>query len=120
MDPLSARSRTKSKPPGIGHMAKRTKITVAHGDGIGPEVMRATLDVLEAAGAPLDYEVVEIGEAAYRKGVTSGIPADRSARFCSTSWYSGSALMAATVSSGTFTPRSERRVRATSRCPSSP
>ncbi len=57
-------------------MAKRTKITVAYGDGIGPEVMRATLDVLEEAGAPLDYDVIEIGEAAYRKGVTSGIPAE--------------------------------------------
>lgn len=57
-------------------MAARTKVTVAHGDGIGPEVMRATLDVLAAAEVPLDYDVVEIGEAVYRKGVTSGIPAD--------------------------------------------
>lgn len=57
-------------------MDKRAKITVAHGDGIGPEIMRATLDVLAAAGVPLDYDVVEIGEAAYRKGVTSGIPAE--------------------------------------------
>jgi isocitrate dehydrogenase len=49
-------------------------ITVAHGDGIGPEIMEATLRVLEAAGAPLRYEVVEIGEKAYREGHTSGIP----------------------------------------------
>ena len=47
-------------------MANRKRVTVAHGDGIGPEIMRATLGVLEAAGVPLDFDVVEIGEAAYR------------------------------------------------------
>jgi isocitrate dehydrogenase len=54
-------------------MEKR-RITVAYGDGIGPEIMRATLRILEAAGAPLDYDVIEIGEAVYRKGILSGIP----------------------------------------------
>ncbi|GAB5535026.1 MAG: NADP-dependent isocitrate dehydrogenase [Rubricoccaceae bacterium] len=48
-------------------------IAVAHGDGIGPEIMRATLRVLEAAGAPLRYETVEVGEAVYKSGHTSGI-----------------------------------------------
>ena len=37
-------------------------VTVARGDGIGPEIMDATLRVLEAAGAPLRYDVIEIGE----------------------------------------------------------
>jgi isocitrate dehydrogenase len=49
-------------------------VTVARGDGIGPEIMDATLRVLEAAKAPLRFEDVEIGEAAYRQGHTSGIP----------------------------------------------
>ncbi|GAB5521281.1 MAG: NADP-dependent isocitrate dehydrogenase [Rhodothermales bacterium] len=53
-------------------MSTPTKVTVAYGDGIGPEIMKATLRILEAAGAPLDYEVVEIGEAMYLKGHTSG------------------------------------------------
>jgi isocitrate dehydrogenase len=53
-----------------------TTITVARGDGIGPEIMDATLEILEAAGAPLKYDFIEIGEAVYRKGITSGIPAD--------------------------------------------
>jgi isocitrate dehydrogenase len=54
----------------------RTKITVAEGDGIGPEIMKATLDILEAAGADLDIETVSLGEQIYLSGVTSGIPDD--------------------------------------------
>jgi isocitrate dehydrogenase len=50
-----------------------TAITVAHGDGIGPEIMKATLRILEAAGAKLDIEEIEIGESVYRRGHTSGI-----------------------------------------------
>ncbi len=53
-----------------------TRITVAYGDGIGPEIMRAVLAILNAAGADLEYDVIEIGEAVYRRGVTSGIPAE--------------------------------------------
>ena len=48
-------------------------IAVAYGDGIGPEIMEATLRILEAAGAPLRYDVIEIGERIYRQGHTSGI-----------------------------------------------
>lgn len=50
------------------------RITVARGDGIGPEIMQATLDILDAAGAPLEYEFIEVGEALYKEGITSGIP----------------------------------------------
>ena len=53
--------------------ADTTTIAVAYGDGIGPEITRATLRVLEAAGAPLAYDVVEVGEAVFRAGHTSGI-----------------------------------------------
>jgi isocitrate dehydrogenase len=49
-------------------------VTVARGDGIGPEIMAATLRVLEAAGARLAVEEIEIGEQAYLAGHTSGIP----------------------------------------------
>ena len=54
-------------------MTKKTPVTIAYGDGIGPEIMEATLDVLNKAGAQLDYEEIEIGEAVYKRGVTSGI-----------------------------------------------
>ena len=48
-------------------------ITVAHGDGIGPEIMKASLRVLTAAGAALEIEPIEIGDAVYRAGHSSGI-----------------------------------------------
>lgn len=53
-------------------MAK-TPITVAYGDGIGPEIMTATLRIIQAAGAQLDIETVEIGEKVYKRGVDSGM-----------------------------------------------
>lgn len=54
-------------------MTSKTPITLARGDGIGPEIMEATLNVLEAAGARLEYEEIEIGKAVYERGVTNGI-----------------------------------------------
>ena len=54
-------------------MAQKTPITVAHGDGIGPEIMQATLQILQAAGAQIAPEVIEIGEKIYKSGHTSGI-----------------------------------------------
>jgi isocitrate dehydrogenase len=53
----------------------RTAITVAHGDGIGPEIMAATLHVLREAGARLDIETIEIGEKVYARGHAAGIEA---------------------------------------------
>jgi len=53
---------------------QKIPITVAHGDGIGPAIMDATLKILQAADAPLDYEKIEIGEKVYLQGNTSGIP----------------------------------------------
>ena len=50
-----------------------TPITIAHGDGIGPEIMAATLHVLEKAGAQLKYETIEIGEKVYQRGIPTGI-----------------------------------------------
>src|SRR5688572_23747240 len=53
-------------------MANRP-ITVAYGDGIGPEIMAATLHILKEAGARLDMEVIDVGEKVYLSGNTSGI-----------------------------------------------
>jgi isocitrate dehydrogenase len=49
------------------------KITVAKGDGIGPEIMDATLKILFAAGAEIETEEIEIGEKVYTRGHTAGI-----------------------------------------------
>ncbi|MCX7616774.1 MAG: NADP-dependent isocitrate dehydrogenase [Tepidiforma sp.] len=54
-------------------MTAKVPVTVARGDGIGPEIMDATLRILEAAGAALDIEEIEIGEKAYMKGYSAGI-----------------------------------------------
>jgi isocitrate dehydrogenase len=48
-------------------------ITVARGDGIGPEIMDATLRILEAAGARLEIQEVQIGEKVYQAGHSAGI-----------------------------------------------
>src|SRR6187455_835541 len=54
-------------------MSTRIPITVANGDGIGPEIMAATLRILEASGAPLEIETIDIGEKVYLAGNSSGI-----------------------------------------------
>lgn len=50
-----------------------TRITVAKGDGIGPEIMDATLEIILAAGAKLEIDEIEVGEKVYLAGNTSGI-----------------------------------------------
>ncbi|MDI1242159.1 MAG: NADP-dependent isocitrate dehydrogenase, partial [bacterium] len=50
-----------------------TAITVAYGDGIGPEIMDATLKIITAAGARLEIEKIDIGEKEYLSGNTAGI-----------------------------------------------
>jgi isocitrate dehydrogenase len=52
---------------------KKIPITVAHGDGIGPEIMAATLKILEAAGAPLEIQTIEVGQKLFERGVMTGI-----------------------------------------------
>ncbi|MFM7193556.1 MAG: isocitrate/isopropylmalate family dehydrogenase, partial [Bacteroidota bacterium] len=49
------------------------RITIAKGDGIGPEIMEATLSILRAAGARLEYDEIGVGEKIYLAGNTSGI-----------------------------------------------
>lgn len=48
-------------------------ITVAYGDGIGPEIMEAVLRILSEAKAKLSIETIEVGEQLYKKGFTSGL-----------------------------------------------
>ncbi len=53
-------------------MAK-AKVAVAKGDGIGPEIMGAALNILDAAGAELEIHDVKIGEEVYLNGHMAGI-----------------------------------------------
>ncbi|NCI47518.1 NADP-dependent isocitrate dehydrogenase [Sediminibacterium soli] len=50
-----------------------TKIAVAKGDGIGPEIMAAVLSVFDAARVPLDYEFVDMGKWVFDKGYSNGM-----------------------------------------------
>jgi isocitrate dehydrogenase len=50
-----------------------TKITVAKGDGIGPEIMDATLKIIFSAGADLELDEILVGEKVYLAGNSSGI-----------------------------------------------
>ncbi len=50
-----------------------TRITVAKGDGIGPEIMDATLSILKAADAQIEIEEIEVGEKVYLSGHSTGI-----------------------------------------------
>lgn len=52
----------------------KTPITIAYGDGIGPEIMTATLRILEAANALIAPEVIEVGKKIYLQGYSTGIP----------------------------------------------
>ncbi|MFA9200444.1 MAG: NADP-dependent isocitrate dehydrogenase [Cypionkella sp.] len=56
--------------------ATAAPVTVAVGDGIGPEIMEASLRVLAAAGARLDIEEIALGESVYRAGHSAGITPD--------------------------------------------
>ena len=57
-------------------LISKIPVTVAHGDGIGPEIMGSVLSILDAAGAALEVDTIEIGEAAYLNGFSSGISPD--------------------------------------------
>ena len=50
-----------------------TKIAVAKGDGIGPEIMDAVLHIFNAAKVPLEYEFVDMGKWVFDKGFSNGM-----------------------------------------------
>lgn len=57
----------------VPNSARPIPITIAAGDGVGPEIMAAVRQILDASGAPLVYEEIELGEKVYRQGISSGI-----------------------------------------------
>lgn len=69
-------SHTLASPQSKSEISKSIKVAIANGDGIGPEIMEATLRILNAAGAKIEPEFIEIGEKVYQTGNTSGISDD--------------------------------------------
>ncbi len=51
-------------------------ITVAYGDGIGPEIMDAVLYILKEVKAPIQIDTIEVGEKLYKRNYSSGIADD--------------------------------------------
>ena len=74
--PNAARLAETAQPLPAAQPLPSARISVAFGDGIGPEIMMASLKVLLAAGAKLEIEPVELGERVYRAGHSAGITAD--------------------------------------------
>lgn len=54
-------------------MTQKLKISVAKGDGIGPEIMDAVLRVFDAANVPLTYEFIEMGKTYFEQGFGTGM-----------------------------------------------
>ncbi len=59
-----------------GTESGRTLVTVIPGDGIGPECVDAAVRIIEATGAPIDWEECHAGERVFRAGIPSGVPQD--------------------------------------------
>lgn len=54
-------------------MMSKIKISVAKGDGIGPEIMDAVISIFDAAQVPLQYEFIDMGKSIYDKGFGTGM-----------------------------------------------
>jgi len=52
------------------------RITIARGDGIGPEIMDAVLSILDAAKTGFQYDEIQIGEQLFKKGIKAGIESE--------------------------------------------
>jgi isocitrate/isopropylmalate dehydrogenase len=59
----------------------RPKVSLIEGDGIGPEITRATLRAVEAAGGSIEWEPVRAGPTVRKRARTQAArcPADRAA-----------------------------------------
>jgi isocitrate dehydrogenase len=54
--------------------APRIPVTLIPGDGIGPECVESARLIVEATGAPIDWEPAEAGAAVFTQGIASGVP----------------------------------------------
>ena len=60
--------------PVVQAPAQRKLVTLIPGDGIGPEVVRSTQAIIEATGAPIDWEEHPAGASIFKQGLSSGVP----------------------------------------------
>ncbi|MEP6475990.1 MAG: NADP-dependent isocitrate dehydrogenase [Actinomycetota bacterium] len=58
----------------MGVSSDRIVVTLIPGDGIGPECVDAACRIVEASGAPIEWERVDAGAEVFKKGLPSGVP----------------------------------------------
>ena len=51
-------------------------VTVIPGDGIGPECVDSAVKIIEATGAPIEWEERHAGASIFKQGLPSGVPQD--------------------------------------------
>jgi isocitrate dehydrogenase len=51
-------------------------VTLIPGDGIGPECIDAAVRIIEATGAPIQWEERRAGASVFKEGIASGVPQD--------------------------------------------
>ena len=51
-------------------------VTLIAGDGIGPEVATSARRIVDATGAPIEWEQHEAGAEVFKKGLPTGVPQD--------------------------------------------
>jgi isocitrate dehydrogenase len=79
---LSSQTRTYTPARKVYHFeflflnGLKVPVTVAYGDGIGPEITASTIKILESAGSQIEFQSIDIGEKLYLSGHKSGIAAD--------------------------------------------
>ena len=54
----------------------KTLVTLILGDGIGPEVSGSARRIVDATGAPIEWEEREAGAEVFKRGLPSGVPQD--------------------------------------------
>ena len=54
----------------------RHEVTLIPGDGIGPECIGATVEIIDATGVDIDWIERHAGERVFKSGVASGVPQD--------------------------------------------
>jgi len=54
--------------------AQAIPVTVIPGDGVGPEIVRSAMRIIEAAGVPIAWEEAEAGAEVFKRGDSSGVP----------------------------------------------
>lgn len=54
--------------------AGKKLVTLIPGDGIGPEIVESAQRIIEATGAPIEWEVRHAGASIFKQGLPSGVP----------------------------------------------